>query len=143
MCFTNTEQKEDDINEPDDDDDDEFGMDGASMPFPKDILARLRANKLKYQKVEMQPAGHDKFGNFGKEQPVSQKAPDFEYINKKLENRLLDIFKKFLSNNEMEEVDNKNRNWLFEKRLMMMVDRRGHTPPDTLWFVPHDDHDML
>ena len=113
----------------------------TSTPFPKDILARLRTNKLKYNNEPMQPGAPDRpFGGFPEEQPVSQQPPDFEYINKK---RSYTIFKTFLSKNGWDEMD-KNRNWLFQKRLMMMVDRRGNTPPDNLWFVVfHDVHHVM
>lgn len=88
----------------------DFEQDGASIPFPNDILARLRANQLLYYNMKLQP------------QDLNTNVHSYN------------IFKEFLSKNGCDEIDG-NRNWLFQKRLMMIVDRRGNTPSDNLWFV--------
>lgn len=123
--------------------DDDYDSDGdeskserehGQLRFPIDIETRLDDNELLWHKEQMNEMKRDSFGGFNLTPP--QQPPNFDYIDVHGK-RMYDTFKRFLTENGLEEMDKNGFLWLYRKRFIVMVDRRGSDSPDTLWFVRH------
>jgi len=105
-----TDDEEEDDDDEDEDDEKSFAQDGGPgtgqyLDWVQEIEPKLKANSLKYTRVDQANADEDRrrFGN---------------------------LFKQFIAKNDIKEVDDAKKHYLANKRLIAFIDRRTSKKKD-------------